>query len=103
VFIDLFTVETAVHRRLVALLRSEPGFLVTKRVFPVVRTYSLDGADVNLFSVVAGDRLWGPPSLLQWVPGVERLGRVADHSPPTAAGPKKIWIYTSTSPYVLMT
>jgi hypothetical protein len=28
--------------------------------------------------------------------GVKRLGREADHSPPTSAEVKKMWIYTST-------
>jgi hypothetical protein len=35
-------------------------------------------------------------------PGVKRPGREADHSPPTSAEVKKMWIYTSTSPYVFM-
>jgi hypothetical protein len=35
-------------------------------------------------------------------PGVKRPGREADHSPPTSAEVKKIWIYTSTSPYAFM-
>jgi hypothetical protein len=39
-----------------------------------------------------------PP--IQWVPGalspgVKRQGREADHSPPTSAEVKKMWIYTS--------
>jgi hypothetical protein len=29
-------------------------------------------------------------------PGVKRQGREADHSPPTKAEVKKMWIYTST-------
>jgi hypothetical protein len=33
-------------------------------------------------------------------PGVKRQGREADHSPPTNAEFKKMWIYTSTPPYV---
>jgi hypothetical protein len=32
----------------------------------------------------------------------ERQGREADHSPPTSAEVKKMWIYTSTLPYVFM-
>jgi hypothetical protein len=46
------------------------------------------------------DLLCGPPSLLvQWVPGalspgVKRQGSEADHSPPTSAAVKKMWIYT---------
>jgi hypothetical protein len=41
-----------------------------------------------------------PP--FQWVPGVKRHGREADHSPPTSAELKKMWIYTSTPPYAFM-
>jgi hypothetical protein len=32
----------------------------------------------------------------------KRLGREADHSPPTSAEIKKISIYTSTPPYAFM-
>jgi hypothetical protein len=44
-----------------------------------------------------------PP--VQWVPealfpGVKRQGREAEHSSPTSAEVKKMWIYTSTPPYV---
>jgi hypothetical protein len=35
-------------------------------------------------------------------PGVKRLGREADHSPPTSAEVKKTWIYTSIPSYVFM-
>jgi hypothetical protein len=35
-------------------------------------------------------------------PGVKWQGREADHSPPTSAEVKKMWIYTSTNPYVFM-
>jgi hypothetical protein len=35
-------------------------------------------------------------------PGVKRPGREADHSPPTSAEVKKMWIYTSTPPYAFM-
>jgi hypothetical protein len=41
----------------------------------------------------------GVPGALS--PGVKRPGREADHSPPTSAEAKKMWIYTSTSPYAL--
>jgi hypothetical protein len=34
--------------------------------------------------------------------GVKRQGREADHSTPTSAEVKKMWIYTSTLPYVFM-
>jgi hypothetical protein len=36
------------------------------------------------------------------LPGVKQQGREADHSPPTSAEVKKMWIYTSTPLYVLM-
>jgi hypothetical protein len=35
-------------------------------------------------------------------PGVEPLGREADHSPPTSAKVKQTWVYTSTPPYAFM-
>jgi hypothetical protein len=35
-------------------------------------------------------------------PGVKRLRREVDHSPPTSAEVKKKWIYTSTPPYAFM-
>jgi hypothetical protein len=42
---------------------------------------------------------------MQWLPvavspGVKRPGREADHSPAASAEVKKMWIYTSTPPYV---
>jgi hypothetical protein len=43
--------------------------------------------------------LWVPGALS---PGVKRPGREADHSPPTSAEVKKMWIYASTPPYVFM-
>jgi hypothetical protein len=46
-----------------------------------------------------------PP--VQWVPGalspeVKQLGCDADHSPPTSAEVKKMWINTSTPPYAFV-
>jgi hypothetical protein len=35
-------------------------------------------------------------------PGIKRLWREADHSPPTSAEVKKMWIYTSISLYAFM-
>jgi hypothetical protein len=50
------------------------------------------------------DRLWGPSSLpSNWYwglfpPGLNRPGRVADHSPPSSVEVKSAWSYTSTLP-----
>jgi hypothetical protein len=34
--------------------------------------------------------------------GIKQLGHEADLSSPTSAKAKKVWIYTSTSPYFFM-
>jgi hypothetical protein len=34
--------------------------------------------------------------------GVKRLGREANHTPPSSAEVKNAWSYTSTPPYVFM-
>jgi hypothetical protein len=44
----------------------------------------------------------GSTQPIQWVPGVKRPGREADHSPPTSAEVKKMWIYKPTPPYTFM-
>jgi hypothetical protein len=52
------------------------------------------------------DRLWSSPSLLSsghrelFPPGLKPLGREADHSPTNSAEVKKMWIYTSSVPYI---
>jgi hypothetical protein len=56
-------------------------------------------------SLCCPDRLWGPPNTMGTggsFPGAKRPGREADHSPPTSAEVKKMWIYISTPPYALM-
>jgi hypothetical protein len=60
-----------------------------------------------LFSTSSGPALRSIQPSIQWVlgalfPGLERLGREADHLPPTSAAVKKIRIYTSTPPYTFM-
>jgi hypothetical protein len=50
----------------------------------------------------------GPIQLsIQWLtgtlsPGIRRPGREADHEPTTSAEVKRVWIYTSTTPYSFM-
>jgi hypothetical protein len=64
--------------------------------------------EARLFSVpLRPDRFWGPPSLLPngyrpLFPWAKRLGSETDHSPPTSAEVKIMWIYTSTPPYELL-
>jgi hypothetical protein len=60
-----------------------------------------------LFSTSSRPALGSTQPPTQWVPGalfpgVKRLGREVDHSPPTSAEIKKMWIYTSTPPYAFM-
>jgi hypothetical protein len=52
------------------------------------------------FSISSRPALGSTQPPIKWVPGVKRQGREADHSPPTSAEVKKMWIYTSTPPYV---
>jgi hypothetical protein len=61
-----------------------------------------------LFSTSSRPALGSTQPPIQWVPwalfpGVKRPGYEADHSPPTSAEVKKIWIYTSIPPYVFIT
>jgi hypothetical protein len=74
--------------------------------------YGLDdwevGVRIFLFSKSSKPAL-GFTQPIQWVsgalsPGVKRQRREADHSPPSSAELKKIWIYTRTStpPYAFM-
>jgi hypothetical protein len=48
------------------------------------------------------DRLWCPPSLLSWVPGVKRPGREADQSPPSSTEVKNAWSCACTASRVFM-
>jgi hypothetical protein len=54
------------------------------------------------FSMSSRPALGSTQPPIKWVPGVNRQGREADHSPPTSVEVKKTWIYTSTPPYVFM-
>jgi hypothetical protein len=55
-----------------------------------------------LFSTSSRPALGSTQPPVQCVPGVKRLGREADHSPPASAEVKNTWIYTSTHPYSFM-
>jgi hypothetical protein len=74
---------------------------------PTGRSSSPGGGKNFLFSTSSRPALGSTQPPTQWVPGalspgVKRLGCEADHSPPTSAEVKKMWIYTSTTPYVSM-
>jgi hypothetical protein len=98
------------------------------QIYTVFATYSITGSRDSSVRIATGygqdrgvgvrvpvgsgiffsSRRPGPTEpLIKWVPaalspGVKRPGREADHSPPTSAEVKKMWIDTSTSPYVFM-
>jgi hypothetical protein len=60
-----------------------------------------------LFSMLSRPALEPTQPPVQWVLGalsswVKWLGREADHSHPTSAEVKKMWIYISTPPYTFM-
>jgi hypothetical protein len=70
------------------------------------KSVSYESPFYAVFSIVLPVRLiqiffWAPCSI-QWFPGVKRPGREVDHSPPTTAEVKKMWIHTSTPPYALV-
>jgi hypothetical protein len=80
-------------------------------VVGIATDYGLDGRGVGVRFPV-GPRIFSTPyrravsptqHLTKWVPGalspgVKRQGRDADHSPPTSAQVKKMWIYTPAPP-----
>jgi hypothetical protein len=60
-----------------------------------------------LFSKSSRPALGSTQPPIQWVPralspGVKRTGSESDRSPPTSVEANKMWIYTSTFPYVFM-
>jgi hypothetical protein len=76
--------------------------------------YGLDDRGVGI-EVTVGSRTFSCPRCpnrptqppIQWIPGAISLGimrpeREAEHSPPTSAEVKKMWLYTSTPPYAFM-
>jgi hypothetical protein len=66
----------------------------TRAVLPLASRYTQTGSGVHPTSYTMGT---GSSFL-----GVKRLGREVDHSPPTNAEVKKVWIYTSTPPYAFI-
>jgi hypothetical protein len=52
-----------------------------------------------LFSTLSIPALGATQPTIQWVLGVNRQGREADHSSPTSAEIKKLWLYTYTPLY----
>jgi hypothetical protein len=88
--------------------------IILKRI--IIIGYWLDDRGVRIRVPVASriftspchpDRLWGPPNLLSKgcrssFLGSKAAGAEADHSPTTSAEVKKMWLYTSTPPYVVL-
>jgi hypothetical protein len=74
-------------------------------VVDITTGYGLVDQEVGV-RVLLGSRISTSPPI-QWVPvgsfpGAKRPGREAEHSPPTSAEVKKMWIYTSIQPHVFM-
>jgi hypothetical protein len=60
-------------------------------VIGIVTSYGLDDRGVGVL-VLVGSSIFSRP----FSAGVKRPGREVNHSPPTSAEVKKMWIYTST-------
>jgi hypothetical protein len=75
-------------------------------VRPLTPNFKLIKGQLSLLHVVQTGSGAHPTSYLMGTgssfPGVKWPGRKADHSPPTSAEVKKIWIYTSTTPYAFI-
>jgi hypothetical protein len=62
---------------------------------------SRQGLEIFLFYIIVSRAALEPP--IQWVPvalslRIKRLGREADHSPPSSAEVKNSWSFTSNPP-----
>jgi hypothetical protein len=67
---------------------------------------SREGLAIFLFTTASRPALGPTQPPTQWVPGalslgVKRSGREDEHSPPSCAGDKNPWSYTSTPPMYL--
>jgi hypothetical protein len=75
--------------------------------FSYVYIYTYIYVGPRIFSKSSREALRPTQPPIQWVPGdlslrIKKQEREADHSPPTSAEVKKIWIYTPTSQYAFM-
>jgi hypothetical protein len=69
---------------------------------PRGRSSSPGGGKNFHFSMSSRPALGSTQPSIQWVPGVKRPVREADHSPPASAEVKKTWVYTSIPPHIFM-
>jgi hypothetical protein len=72
-----------------------------------VRALVLVGARIFYISMLSRLGLEPTQPPIKWIsgalsPGVKWPRRQADHSPPTSAKVKKMWVYTSVFPYIFM-
>jgi hypothetical protein len=100
-------VEVKPHRFLVLVLEagesrdSSLGYELDDPEFD-----SREGPGIFIFITVSRPALGPIQPPIQWLsgalsPGVKRLGREADHSPPSSAEVKNAWSYTSIPPICL--
>jgi len=79
-----------------------------RMLFQLYRLYSFEcrwkGKRIFLLATASRPTLGPTQSPTQWLPGVKRSGREADHSPPSSAEVevKNAWSYTSTPPIAFM-
>jgi hypothetical protein len=79
------------------------GLTVKSKVGAAIARSSSPGGGKNFhFSMSSGPALGSTQLPIQWTPGVKLPGHEADHSPPTSAEVKQMWIYIYTPPYVFM-